>query len=108
MAVSDWIEKLGRMVFEAPFGTPQISKDAPELAEIRLAVLDEVKAKSHRVGGREVFPYNLVRINIRGIPDNAFFGRFSRKSSRRVWNAPITAFPMTCRSKFARSRNCPV
>ena len=76
MAVSDWIEKLGRTVFEAPFGTPQISKDAPELAEIRLAVLDEVKAKSHRVGGREVFPYNLVRINIRGIPDNAFFGRF--------------------------------
>jgi len=83
MAVSEWIEKLGRTIFEAPFGTSQISKDAPELAEIRLAVLDEVKAKSHRVAGKDVFPYNLVRINIRGVPDNqasvlkgAFFGQF--------------------------------
>lgn len=70
MAVSEWIEKLGRTIFEAPFGTSQISKDAPELAEIRLAVLDEVKAKSHRVSGRDVFPYNLVRINVRGVPEN--------------------------------------
>jgi hypothetical protein len=83
MAVSEWIEKLGRTIFEAPFGTSQISKDAPELAEIRLAVLDEVKGKSHRVAGKDVFPYNLVRINIRGVPDNqanvlkgAFFAQF--------------------------------
>lgn len=83
MAVSEWIEKLGRTIFEAPFGTSQISKDAPEVAEIRLAVLDEVKAKSHRVAGKDVFPYNLVRINIRGVPDNqasvlkgTFFAQF--------------------------------
>src|SRR5438105_2632493 len=83
MAVSEWIEKLGRTIFEAPFGTSQISKDAPELAEIRLAVLDEVKAKSHRVAGKDVFPYNVVRIHIRGVPDNqasvlkgSFFAQF--------------------------------
>ena len=83
MAVSEWIEKLGRTIFEAPFGTAQISKDAPELAEIRLAVLDEVKAKSHRVAGRDVFPYNLVRIHVLGIPENqaavlkgSFFSQF--------------------------------
>src|SRR5712692_5484003 len=69
MAVSEWIEKLGRAIFETPFGASQLTSDAPELAEIRLAVLDAVKGKSHRVAGRDVFPYNLVRINLRGIPE---------------------------------------
>jgi hypothetical protein len=83
MAISDLIEKIGRTIFEAPFGAMQISKDAPELAEIRLAVLDEVKSKSHRVSGKDVFPYNLVRIHIRGVPkpqaaafEGEFFTRF--------------------------------
>ena len=100
MAVSEWIEKLGRTVFEAPFGTAQISKDAPELAEIRLAVLDEVKAKSHRVAGRDVFPYNLVRINIRGIPENqsalfkgAFFGQFFEEELKGGLNRANYRFP---------------
>ena len=65
MPIGDWMEKLGRAIFEAPFGANTTS--APELAEMRLAVLDEVKAKSHRVAGREVFPYNLVRIRLRGV-----------------------------------------
>src|SRR5579884_862615 len=78
MPVSDWIERLGRSIFEAPFSA-QITKDAPELAEIRLAVLDEVKSKSHRVAGKQVFPYNIVRIHLRGIPDGqapVFRGEF--------------------------------
>ena len=69
MALSTVIEKLGKAIFEAPFGANRISKDAPELAEIRLAVLDAVKAKSHRASGKSVFPYNLVRIHLRGIPE---------------------------------------
>src|SRR4051794_15593262 len=69
MEISNVIEKLGRAIFEAPFGGGRISKDAPELAEIRLAVLEAVKARSHRAGGRSVFAYNLVRINLRGVPD---------------------------------------
>ena len=56
MPVTEWMEKLGRAIFESPFG-PQISRESPELAEIRLAVLDEVKSRTHRVSGREVFPY---------------------------------------------------
>ncbi len=68
MAISDVIEKLGRALFEAPFGTNRIAKDAPELAEIRLAVLDAIKAKSHRANGKNVFPYNLVRIQLLGVP----------------------------------------
>ena len=76
------IEKLGRAIFEAPFGTQKIAQDAPELAEIRIAVLDAVKAKSHRASGRNVFPYNLVRINLWGVPDDqaaVFRGDFLTK-----------------------------
>ena len=68
MAISNVIEKLGRAIFEAPFGGGRISKDAPELAEVRLAVLDAVKAKSHRASGKHVFPYNVVRVELLGVP----------------------------------------
>jgi hypothetical protein len=69
MALSNVLERLGRVIFESPFGANRISKDAPELAEIRLAVLDAVKAKSHRVAGRLVFPFNEVRVHLRGVPE---------------------------------------
>ena len=69
MAISNVIERLGRAIFEAPFGGNRISKDAPELAEIRLAVLDAVKAKSHRASGKHVFAYNFVRVELRGVPE---------------------------------------
>lgn len=68
MAISNVIERLGRAIFEAPFSGGRISKDAPELAEIRLAVLDAVKAKSHRASGKHVFPYNVVRVELLGVP----------------------------------------
>ncbi len=68
MAVSNIIERLGRAIFEAPFGGQKISKDAPELAEIRLAILDAVKEKAHRAGGKIVFPYNLIRVHLMGVP----------------------------------------
>jgi len=67
--VSNVIEKLGRTIFEAPFGAGRLTKDAPELAEIRIAMLDEIKAKTHRAGGKSVFPFDLIRINLRGIPE---------------------------------------
>jgi hypothetical protein len=67
--VSNVIEKLGKAIFEAPFGGGKLSKDAPELAEIRIAMLDEIKAKTHRAGGKHVFPFNLLRIHLRGIPE---------------------------------------
>lgn len=70
MAIPNMIEKLGRAIFESPFGANRIAKDAPELAEIRIAVLDAVKAKSHRVGGRNVFPFDLVRVQLLGVPED--------------------------------------
>ena len=77
MPLSDLIERLGRTIFEAPFGGSQL--DQPELAEIRLALLDEIKSKSHRVAGRYVFPHNLVRVELLGVPETqsaAFLGDF--------------------------------
>jgi len=68
--VTNWIEKLGRTIFEAPFGGEQLVKDAPGMAEIRLAVLDDVRGKTQRVAGREVFPCNVIRLLIRGVSED--------------------------------------
>jgi len=77
--MTNWIEKLGRTIFEAPFGGEQLVKDAPGMAEIRLAVLDDVRGKTQRVAGREVFPCNAVRLLIRGVSEEqagVFTGAF--------------------------------
>lgn len=68
MSLSDSIEKLGRAIFEMPFHSGRLTEEAPELAEIRLAVVDAVKAASHRAGSVRVFPFNMIRIRLRGIP----------------------------------------
>jgi hypothetical protein len=70
MAISTVFEKLGKAIFETPFGASRLSKDAPEMAEIRLAVLEAVKAKSHRASGKNVFPFNLIHVQLRGVPEN--------------------------------------
>jgi hypothetical protein len=89
MPVSDWIEKLGRTIFERPFDSIASSEEAPEMAEIRLAILDEVKSKTHRVAGRDVFPYNEVRIHLGGVPEQKseffqapFFSQFCEEQVR--------------------------
>ena len=82
MRISEIIERFGRTVFEAPFGAlAETIGDSPEVAEIRIAMLDEVKKKIQRAGGKALFPYNLVRISIRaGGNDTAVFEReFFRK-----------------------------
>lgn len=70
MPFSDAIEKLGRAIFEKPFNSGQWSEQAPELAEIRLAVLDAVKAVSHRAGSVRVFPFGVIRVRLRGVPED--------------------------------------
>ena len=67
MSLSDLIERLGKTIFEAPFDAALAPTDAPELAEIRLAVLEEILKKGQRVGGRILFPFNFVRIDVRGV-----------------------------------------
>jgi hypothetical protein len=82
MALSDLLEKLGRGVFEAPFGALSQVTDSPEVAEIRFALLDEIKKKTQRAGGREIFPYDLIRIHLRGVSEKEsaiFEGEFFRR-----------------------------
>ena len=93
MPLSDLMERLGRTIFEAPFGGAQISTDQPELAEIRLALLDEIKSKSHRVAGRSVFPHNRVRVELLGVPEAesaVFSGEFFPKYFEQELRSGLT------------------
>jgi hypothetical protein len=100
MKISELIERLGRTVFEAPFGaTTQVMGDSPEVAEIRIAVLDEVKKKIQRAGGHTLFPYNIVRIHIRAAADEGavferdFFRRFFDEEVRKGLSKEACRFP---------------
>lgn len=81
MNLADFFEKWGRTIFEGPFAQGP-SDEPPEVAEIRFAILDQVREKSYRSGGRKVFPFNVVHIHLRGIEDSrapVFSGKFFRK-----------------------------
>jgi hypothetical protein len=100
MRISEIIERFGRTVFEAPFGAmAETIGDSPEVAEIRIAVLDEVKKKIQRAGGKALFPYNVVRISIRaGAKDAAvferdFFRRFFEEEVRKGISKEACRFP---------------
>jgi hypothetical protein len=80
--ISEFLEHWGRTIFEAPLATAPGPEEPPELAEIRLAVLDQVREKSYRAGGKKVFPYDLLRVRLRGIEEArrvVFAGRFFRR-----------------------------
>ena len=80
MNLNDFLEKWGRTLLESPLASS--AKEPPELAEIRLALLDEALSKSYRSGGRKVFPFDLLRIELRGVEESRhamFTGRFFRK-----------------------------
>src|SRR5437868_3902849 len=70
MSLSDLVEKLGKTIFEAPFDAALAPKDSPELAEIRITVIEQILKNGQRVGGKIIFPHNLVRIHVRGASDN--------------------------------------
>jgi hypothetical protein len=82
MNISDYLEKFGRTLFEAPLAATPRPDEPPELAEIRLAVLDQVREKSYRSGGRKVFPFDLLRVEMRGVEESRcalFSGQFFRR-----------------------------
>jgi hypothetical protein len=104
MKVSELIERLGRTVFEAPFGAfSETMNDSPEVAEIRIAVLDEVSKKVQRAGGKALFPYNVVRILIRVSESDAavferdFFRRFFEEEVRKGLVKETCRFPSDLR-----------
>ena len=81
MNLNDFLEKWGRTLFEAPLAAIQV-QEPPELAEIRLALLDEAMSKSYRSGGRRVFPFDLLRVELRGVEQSrysVFTGRFFQR-----------------------------
>ena len=82
MNISDFLEKFGRTLLEAPLATGAKPEVPPELAEIRLAVLDQIRDKTYRAGGRKVFPYDLLRVRMSGVEESSvglFAGRFFRQ-----------------------------
>jgi hypothetical protein len=82
MNVGDFLERWGKTLFEAPLAVGSKTDEPPELAEIRLAVLDRIREKSYRSGGTKVFPYDLLRVEMRGVEESrrdVFAGRFFRK-----------------------------
>jgi len=82
MNVGEFLEKWGRTLFEAPIAAIPQPQEPPELAEIRLAVLDQIRNKSYPSGGRKVFPFDLLRIDLRGVEESSasiFRGNFFRK-----------------------------
>src|ERR1019366_2780250 len=100
MALSDAIEKLGRTIFEAPFTGRALAESAPELEEVRLAVIDAVKAKSHHVGRARVFSHDLIRIHLRGVAqeqagalESSFLAEFLANDLRAALTRSSFRFP---------------
>ena len=82
MNLTAFLEKFGRTLLERPLASGPHPEEPPELAEVRLAVLDRVREQSYRSGGRKVFPFDLVRIRMRGVEESqasVFAGAFFRK-----------------------------
>ncbi len=86
MNLGEFLERFGKTLLEAPLGRTASAEVPPELAEIRLAVLDSIREKSSRSGGRKVFPYDLVHVRMQGVEENRrdlFAGRFFRQYIER-------------------------
>jgi hypothetical protein len=82
--------------------TAQLMGESPEVAEIRIAVLDEVKKKIQRAGGHALFPYNVVRIQIRAAADEGavferefFSADFLTRSCARACRKKLAGFRKT-------------
>jgi len=104
MKISEIIERLGQTVFEGPFGAAaQLASESPEVAEIRIAVLDEVRKQIQRAGGQALFPYNLVRIQIRAAANHAavfqhdFFRRYFDEEVSKCLAKEACRFPADLR-----------
>jgi len=104
MKIADFMERMGRSVFEGPFGAAaEVLGESPEIAEIRITVLDEVRKKIQRAGGKALFPYNVVRIVLRANPADAavferdFFRKFFEEEVRNDLVKNACRFPADLR-----------
>ncbi len=114
MNLSDYLEKWGRTIFEAPLAAPPRAGEPPELAEIRLAILDEVRGKTYRAGGRKVFPFDLVRVFARGVEESraavfagSFFRRYLEQELRAALRDADCRHPAGLRVEVATTAELP-
>ena len=114
LALGDFLEKWGRALFERPLAAAPKPEEPPELAEIRLAVLDQVREKSYRSGGRKVFPYDLLRIELRGVEESRaaiYAGRFFKRYIEQEVAAALAAdgcrYPENLRVEVSTSVGLP-
>ncbi len=114
MPISDVFEKLGKAIFESPFSASRLTAEVPELAEIRLAALDAIKSKSHRVSGKLVFPYNQVTVHLAGVPEeqeqafqSEFLARYFNDELRAGLSRSNYRFPDDLRVDMQTSSELP-
>jgi hypothetical protein len=100
MTVTEFLEKWGRTIFEGPLAAKPALESPRELAEIRFAVLDQVRRNSYRAGARQVFPYELVRVSMRGVEESraavfrtGFFRRYLEHEVQGCLRADGVRFP---------------
>jgi len=114
MSLSDLMERLGKTIFETPFDATMASNEAPELAEIRLAVLEKILKKGQQVGGRTIFPFNLVRIHVLGANEEEaaflrsdFLKSYFEQEIRKSLARSHFRFPEDLEVEFSASEELP-
>jgi hypothetical protein len=112
MTFTEFIEKWGKTVFEGPVTTTPAG--APEFPEIRLAVLEEVRRKSYRAGAKKVFPFDLVRVSLRGVEESradlfrgAFFRKYLEQEVHTALRADACRFPESLRIEVSVATGLP-
>ena len=88
--------------------------EAPELAEVRLAVLDVVKARSHRTGSVRVFSFGVVRVQLRGVADaqaaafqSGFFAEYLTRDLQTALARASVRFPEQLRVEVRTTEQLP-
>ena len=104
MTFTEFLEKCGKTVFEKPLSAGTRETSAPEFAEIRIAALDEVRRKSYRAGAKKVFPFEVIRVALRGVEESdadlfrgAFFRKYLEQEVHTALRADGCRFPPNLR-----------
>jgi len=115
MNVTEFLEKWGRTLFENPLAPAAHTESPRELAEIRFAVLEEVHRHSYRAGARMVFPYDLVRVHMRGVEESRavvfrspFFRGYLEHEIQGKLRADSVRFPEQLRVEIEISTGLPL
>ena len=115
MNVTEYLEKWGRTLFENPLARTAPLESPRELAEIRFAVLEEVHRNSYRAGARMVFPFDLVRVSMRGVEESraaafrsGFFQNYLEHEIQGKLRADSVRFPERLRVEVEVATGLPL